>query len=127
LHPPYGQGSEVIFGGNMEELKEFTIPFAGLKLGEHQFNFEIERSFFEHFEYDEFNDVAIKLDVQLDKKNTFLEFDFSFKGYVNVNCDITNELYNQEITGEYQLIVKFGDAFNDENEDMLIDSSSRES
>lgn len=104
----------------MKELKEFTIPFVGLKLGEHRFNFEINKSFFEHFEYDEFNDVNIKLEVLLDKKTTLLEFTLLYNGYVNVNCDVTNELYNQDVSGNYHFIVNFGDVYNDENEDLLI-------
>lgn len=104
----------------MKEMKEFTIPFVGLKLGEHRFDYEIKKPFFEHFEYDEFNDVAITLDVLLDKKTTLLEFTLHFEGYVNVNCDITNEPYNQEVSGEYHFVVKFGDVYNDENEDLLI-------
>ena len=104
----------------MMELKEFTIPFVGLKLGEHRFEFNIGKQFFEHFEYDEFNDTDIKLDVLLDKKSTLLELEFSFKGSVNVNCDVTNERYDQELNGTYHFVVKFGEEFNDENEDLLI-------
>ena len=104
----------------MKELKEFTIPFVGLKVGEHRFNFEINNAFFEHFEYDEFNKVDIKLDVLLDKKTTLMEFTLTFEGSVNVNCDVTNEPYNQEVADSYHFIVKFGDEYNDENEDLLI-------
>ena len=104
----------------MKELREFTIPFVGLKLGEHQFEFNIGKQFFEYFEYDEFNDADIKLVVTLTKKVTLLEFELSFDGFVNVNCDVTNEPYNQEISGEYHLVVKFGDSFNNENDDLLI-------
>jgi uncharacterized metal-binding protein YceD (DUF177 family) len=104
----------------MKELKEFTIPFVGLKLGEHQFDFKIGKSFFEHFEYDEFNDVTIELGVLLNKKTTLLEITLSFEGFVNVQCDMTNEPYDQEISGDYHFVVKFGNEFNDENEDLLI-------
>lgn len=104
----------------MKELKEFTIPFVGLKLGEHHLDFEITKSFFEHFEYDEFNDANIHLDVLLDKKTTLLEFTLNFDGFVNVNCDVTNEPFNQAIDGTYHFVVKFGEDFNDENEDLLI-------
>jgi len=104
----------------MKELREFTIPFVGLKLGEHQFDFNIGKQFFEYFEYDEFNDADIKLVVTLTKKVTLLEFALSFDGFVNVNCDVTNEPYNQNIMGEYHLVVNFGDSFNNENEDLLI-------
>ncbi len=104
----------------MKELKEFTIPFVGLKLGEHRFDFKINKSFFEYFEYEEFNDVDIKLDVLLIKKNTMLEFTLAFKGFVNVNCDITNEPFNQDIKGDYHFVVSFGEIFNNENETFLI-------
>ena len=30
----------------MKALKQFSIPFTGLKLGKHQFDFEIDKSFF---------------------------------------------------------------------------------
>lgn len=104
----------------MKELKEFTIPFVGLKVGEHQFNYDISKSFFENFEYEEFNGVDIKLDVLLEKKSTLLEFTLSYEGSVNVNCDLTNEPYSQELSGEYHFVVKFGELFNNENEDLLI-------
>jgi uncharacterized metal-binding protein YceD (DUF177 family) len=104
----------------MKELNEFIIPFMGLKIGEHQFNFDISKTFFEYFEYDEFIDVTIKLDVLLIKKTTLLEFTLSFNGSVNVQCDITNEPFDLDINGTYHFVVKFGDVFNDENEDLLI-------
>lgn len=104
----------------MKDLKEFTIPFVGLKLGKHQFNFELKKAFFEHFEYDEFNDAAINLEVILDKTSTLLEFTLKYNGTVNVACDTTNEPFDQEISGTYRFVVKFGEEFNDENEDLLI-------
>lgn len=104
----------------MKDLKEFTIPFVGLKLGKHQFNFELKKAFFEHFEYDEFNDAAINLDVLLEKMSTLLEFTLTFNGTVNVACDTTNEPYDQDISGEYTFVVKFGEEYNNENEDLLI-------
>lgn len=104
----------------LKELKEFTIPFVGLKLGEHQFQFKITNTFFEHFEYNEFNNVAVDLEVTLLKKTTLLEFTLDFKGYVEVNCDVTNEPFNLEISGTYHFVVKFGESFSDEYEDLLI-------
>lgn len=104
----------------MKNLKEFTIPFVGLKLGEHLYNFTINNSFFKHFEYLEFNSTNIQLDVVLLKKTTLLEFTLNFKGFVNVNCDVTNEPFNQDVSGNYHFIVKFGEHYNDENEDLLI-------
>jgi len=104
----------------MRLLKTFTIPFVGLKDGEHHFDYEIKQSFFEHFKYEDFNDSNIKVDVVLNKKPTLLELNFKISGTVNINCDLTNEPYDQAIENEFDLVVKFGDEFNDENIDILI-------
>lgn len=104
----------------MKQLKAFTIKFVGLKLGEHCFEYNVEKTFFEHFEYNEFNDTNVKVDVLLNKKTTLMEFNFKASGTVNVNCDLTNEPFNQEIFNDFDLVVKFGESYNDENEEILI-------
>ncbi|GAA4233830.1 DUF177 domain-containing protein [Postechiella marina] len=104
----------------MKPLKEFTIPFVGLKVGKHNFEFDIKESFFEHFEYEDFNNVNVKVDLVLEKKTTLLELHFKISGFVNINCDLTNEPYNQDIENEFDLVVNFGEEFNDENIDILI-------
>lgn len=104
----------------MKPLKEYDIPFVGLKLGKHDFEYQIEETFFEHFDYDDFNGVCITTNLVLDKKTTFLELHFKISGTVNVNCDISNEPYDQKLTGSFDLVVKFGEEFNDELDDILI-------
>ena len=42
------------------------------------------------------------------------------EGFVNVNCDVTNEPYNQAIQSEFSLVVKFGHEYNDDNESILV-------
>lgn len=104
----------------MKLLKEFTIPFVGLKLGKHHFEYQIDKAFFEHFEYEEFNDASVKVDLAFEKKTTLLELYFEISGTVNINCDLTNEAYNQEISNQFNLVVNFGEEFNDEEIDLLI-------
>ena len=104
----------------IKALKEFIIQFVGLKIGKHHFEFKVEKAFFEHFEYEDFNDVNINVDLELEKKATLLELHFKISGWVNVNCDLTNEPYNQTIDNEFDLVVNFGDEYNDEHIDILI-------
>jgi len=104
----------------MKALKDYIIPFIGLKVGEHHFDYQIDNTFFQNFEYDEFNAVNVKIDLKFEKKSTFLELYFSASGLVNVNCDITNEPYEQTINDEFKLVVNFGDEYNNENEEILI-------
>lgn len=104
----------------MKALKSYIIPFTGLKVGEHHFDYQIDNTFFQHFEYDEFNAVNVKIDLKFEKKSSFLELYFEAEGTVNVNCDITNEPYDQVIEDDFKLVVNFGDEYNDDNEDILI-------
>ncbi|HEX5743537.1 MAG TPA: DUF177 domain-containing protein [Flavobacteriaceae bacterium] len=108
------------FDSKMKEMTLFTIPFIGLKEGKHQFVYQIDKKFFEAFQYDEFNDVDIKVDLSFVKKGTMLELDFQFNGIVTVSCDISNELFNQPISDEFKLIVKFGNEYNDDRDDILV-------
>ncbi|MFB9056914.1 DUF177 domain-containing protein [Mariniflexile ostreae] len=104
----------------MKPLKEFTIPFVGLKTGKHHFEYKIDKKFFEYFEYEDFNDADVHVALVLDKKETLLDLHFKIYGTVNVNCDVTNEPYNQEVESEFDLVIKFGEEYNDEYEDILI-------
>lgn len=104
----------------MKVNKEFLIPFVGLKQGKHQFEFEIDKKFFEYFDFDEYENVNIKVDLTLDKKSTMLELSFKHKGTVNVPCDISNENFDLPVKGKLNLIVKFGEEYNDENDEMLV-------
>lgn len=104
----------------MKPMKEYAISFVGLKVGNHNFEYKINQTFFDYFEYEDFNHVAIKVDVLLNKKATLLELHFEISGHVNINCDVTNEPYNQNLENSFDLVVKFGQEYNDENIDILI-------
>lgn len=104
----------------MKKLKDYNISFIGLKDGEHQFEYEIDNSFFELFDYTELNDAALKTTVDLVKKPNMLTLQFKALGSVGVNCDVSNEPYQETIDSELKLVVKFGDSLNDDNEELLI-------
>lgn len=104
----------------MNRTKEFLIPFVGLKLGKHHFEYQISNAFFENFEYDEFQNSDIKVAVVLEKKSNMLELSFKHKGTVNVPCDLTGEDFDLPIKGKMKLIVRFGEVFNNDNEELLI-------
>ncbi len=104
----------------MKEMKEYTIPFVGLKIGQHKYDFNLDKKFFEHFEYDEFHQADIKLEVILDKKPNMLEIALSFDGLVNVSCDRTNEPFDLPVEGNYHFVVKFGQEQDDLHDELLI-------
>ncbi|MCC9017442.1 YceD family protein [Flavobacterium lipolyticum] len=104
----------------MSKIKEFLIPFVGLKLGKHHFEYQISNTFFANFDYDEFQSSDIKVGLVLDKKSNMLELEFKHKGTVNVPCDLTSEDFDLPLKGKMKLIVRFGEEFNNDNEELLI-------
>lgn len=118
--PAFAGGPNIQNSVDMAKLKEYIIPFSGLKLGNHRFEYKVDNVFFESFGYEEFNAANIDLEVLLHKTGTMLEFGFRAHGTVNVDCDLTNEPFDLEIGPEMDLLVKFGEAFNDDDDEMLI-------
>jgi uncharacterized metal-binding protein YceD (DUF177 family) len=104
----------------MNDLKEFDISFIGLKEGIHQFEYTIDKKFFDFFNYDDFYDSKVKVILSFLKNTTIIELDFTFTGWVEVACDVTTELFHQPIETVSHLIVKFGEEYNDVDEELLI-------
>ena len=104
----------------MKAFKDYMIPFIGLKEGTHQFEYEVSNDFMALFDFEEYNSSAVKVELEFIKKSTFFELRFKIKGTVNVNCDVTTEPFDLPIDDELFMVVKFGDEFNNENEEVLI-------
>ena len=104
----------------MKQLNEFLIPFVGLKLGKHQFEYQINNKFFEGFDFEDFENSDIKVNVVLEKKSTFMELNLKHKGFVNVPCDLTGELFDLPVKGKIRVVVQFGEQFNNDSEELLI-------
>lgn len=104
----------------MRKEKEFDIAFSGLKIGTHEFEFQIANDFFDLFEYDEFNSVNVDVKATLIKKETLMELYLSESGTVNIPCDVTGENFDLPIENKWQIIIKFGEEYNDDNEELLI-------
>lgn len=93
----------------MKALKQFSIPFTGLKLGLHQFEFEVDKSFFDAFEYSLVKDGALKIMVELDKQETMLLLNFHITGTIQLNCDKCLSAFAQPIEIKERQIVKFAE------------------
>ena len=104
----------------MSNLKQYIIPFIGLKQGKHLFNYEIDNTFFEAFGFNEFNNSSLQVALVFEKKTTFFELNFAVLGTVNVDCDTSLEPFTQTINGNLPLVIKFGQEYNDDNDEMII-------
>ena len=101
-------------------MKEFVIPFSGLKTGIHHFDFNIDVLFFEAFDYKTYKEADLKVVIAFTKKETMLELGFEFDGFVHVRCDRCGEWFDLPLKGNQDLIVKFGEEREQISEEILI-------
>lgn len=101
-------------------MRQFVVPFSGLKAGNYNFAFDIDDRFFEHFEYSEISKGRLHVDGILEKQVRMMVFSFSFSGSVAIACDRCGEEYDQPLDGTTRLIVKFGDEHQEVSEDVLM-------
>ena len=99
--------------------KEFNIPFVGLKLGVHEFEFEINDAFFESIEYSLIQKGNVKIVFELEKKETMMIGNYSIEGLVHTACDRCTGPLEVFIDGEYQLVYKFADE-PEEDESLVV-------
>ena len=104
----------------MKSLRNFSIPFTGLKLGKHQFEFEVTDAFFDEFEYSLVKKATLKCRVELEKQETMLILSFRIDGTIDATCDKCLAQYPQYVDIREQQIAKFSDEPLDVDDDIII-------
>ncbi|MFN8300589.1 MAG: DUF177 domain-containing protein [Chitinophagales bacterium] len=93
----------------MKGLREFEIPYVGLKIGVHKFEYDIDGNFFRHFDDAPIHDCKVRVKLEFEKKETFFILNFFIDGSVSTECDRCTAPFNKEIFGDYTCFVKFSD------------------
>ena len=113
----------VTFADFLEEVNSqdtYNIPFRGLKPGVHPFDFQIGDAFFELFPGSQVTKGAVSAHVDLEKEERMLVFNFTLEGDAEVPCDRCNEPVTIRVSGTEKLIVKFGEAFEEQSDEVVI-------
>jgi uncharacterized metal-binding protein YceD (DUF177 family) len=103
---------------------QFIIPFKGLKVGRHDFIFDIDKTFFAGFEESEIEKGDVHVIVNLNKRVNMLEFDFKLSGHVWVICDRCLEEFSMPIEYETKLFAKFGENSEEQTDEIILLSYS---
>ena len=102
------------------QTSNYDIVFSGLKEGEHKYNYKIGDTFLKNFGFNELSQVNIKVNSIFIKKNTLMELHLSGKGSYILTCDISNELFPYHVDSQLNLIIKFGEKYNDDDDQYVI-------
>lgn len=101
-------------------MKEFIIPFFGMKEGKHEFKFKIDQAFFEAFESNLLEQPNIDVRFEIEIMSTMLILRFEAEGTYQDFCDRCGDELTLNIEAEDKLIVKFGDETFDETDEIIM-------
>ena len=102
--------------------RETVLTFSGLSLGEHALEYHLDDAFFASYENPDLEGLncPVKITGSLLKANNMLTLNLAFDGLLDCQCDISNEPLSLPLTNAFQMIVRFGDAFDDSHPDLII-------
>ena len=104
---------------SLKSLRTYAIPFTGLKLGKHEFDYVVDDSFFNEFDYSLVKNANLQCKVELDKQETMLILNFHITGDIKLDCDKCLAQYPQYVDITEQQIAKFSDEPIDEDEEVI--------
>jgi len=98
----------------------YSIALRGLKEGSHLYDFKIDSDFFASFEKSEIHEASLEVVVNLVKRSSHLEMKIVISGTVSLTCDRCLELYAQEIITEDKVLIKFGDQWEEADDEVIV-------
>ncbi len=98
---------------------KYDVEFKGLKEGLHEFDFEADAKFFEHFENSQVSVGDVSVKTTLEKRSTFLKVRLKLKGWVELTCDRCLENYRQKIKNKAEVLVKYSEVEQEDDVDVM--------
>jgi len=111
---------------SLKSLKTYSIPFTGLKLGKHHFDYAVLDSFFAEFEYSLVKKADLKCDVELEKQETMILLNFHIVGTIQLTCDKCLSEYPQPVDIHEQQVAKFSEEEIDDDEIITLTKNDHE-
>ncbi len=103
----------------MGKFSAFKLPLKSLGTGTHEFEYHLDKQFFTNMENSDIHgaDLCAKLTVVYNGE--YYTLDFTIEGNVVLICDRCLDDLNFPISATYHLVVKYGEDYNDEKDDVL--------
>jgi uncharacterized metal-binding protein YceD (DUF177 family) len=95
----------------------YTIAYASLPLGKHEFDFRVDRNFFARFEGSELSEGEAEVHVEADKLNDFMRLQVSIDGEIQVVCDRCLDEFFIPVEFDGEAIVNFDSSRAEAGED----------
>lgn len=100
-------------------MKAFRINIVGLSNKIHEFDFQVDKSFFIEFNSELIEDAELEVKVRLDKHETFLDAEFKISGKVSMTCDRSLEQFEEPLLIEGRILFKYASQTEEISDDIM--------
>lgn len=103
----------------MKNRKLFDIDIVQLRHDKHDYEFDVNSSFFANFEDSYAEKGSFKVQLTLDKSETLLVANFKINGNIELTCDRSLEVFDHLISTNNQLIFKYGTEYSELSDEIV--------
>jgi uncharacterized metal-binding protein YceD (DUF177 family) len=104
----------------MHFLDHFSLPYAGMKDGMHEYTFTAGPDFFKAFDASLIEDGQFTIKLRADKRPGIMDLKFHVSGVIATLCDKCLADIQLPVKGEYSLHVKVGEGVSDDEEILFV-------
>jgi uncharacterized metal-binding protein YceD (DUF177 family) len=97
----------------------YKVQFGGLPVGLHEFEFELDQTFFKNTEEAEIERATLEVKVLLTKQNNLLQATVNIEGTVGIACDRCLKDFDFPIDAQENLVIKHGNP-DESNDEILV-------
>jgi uncharacterized metal-binding protein YceD (DUF177 family) len=103
----------------MGKFTAYNLPLKSLGIGEHSFEYHLDKQFFVNMESTDVRDADLAVCLNVVYKGDFYDLSFKISGEVVLICDRCLDDLHFPIEAEYHIVVKYGEDYNDDNDEVL--------
>ena len=105
----------------MKALREYIINFGNLKVGSHEYDFDVDDKFFEAFEYSLVKSGNVKVKIVLEKqRETFFTLNFILEGHIDLECDRCLDIFPYPVESKHRILVKLDGKETESNDELIF-------
>ncbi|MFG6381167.1 MAG: DUF177 domain-containing protein [Muribaculum sp.] len=103
----------------MGKFSAYKLPLKSLSAGSHEFDYHLDKKFFEDMESADIHDADLNIHVTVVTKSDLYELTIDITGEITLLCDRCLEDLQWPVDTTYNIYVKYGADYNDDSDELL--------